>query len=634
MTGLSSQSTDRLIIDVIWARRAFDTVQIAVLVLLGIVYFSSARPIDSGSNIEPVPIVIGILILLTGVRIAVAYFRVEYRVLRYSWPALDIVFLYVLLASFSYQYQLAPAAILKSTTSDAVFLLIALRVIQFDARALAVTGVCAAAGWALLTIHAVYAAGTPNITHSYSEYMMSDKVLIGAQVERILMISLVTLATMFGLNWARRDALTGLGNRIWFISRLVDRRQAGATSGRNDALLLMEIDRGQALRAAGGYEATQRVVRRVARRIRSICGPRDLVARIGDCTIAFLIHGDMGERNDAEDRARRCLAVADEASDVDGISIKGQAVVGIAFDSTGADPASLWRNAQAALAMAGRDGRIFVFDENARRAVEEKLQLEADLRIALRENQLELHYQPIVHASNQTMVGAEALMRWHHPEFGIVSPMKFIPVAEKTGLIKDLGAWAIKQAATDYRRLIDAGAPTGLFMSVNVSPYQVSEWTALEAAACAAIKDGCNLKLELTESAICDDIEIMSARLSHLAELGASLAIDDFGTGYSSYGHLARMPFSTLKIDRSFTALVEDPTGRNVMAGIIGLARSLQLSVIVEGVETTGHLSSLLALGAHEFQGYLFDKPIPIADLLARFSPQIARDEGAVLHVA
>ncbi|MFA5949234.1 MAG: bifunctional diguanylate cyclase/phosphodiesterase [Hyphomicrobium sp.] len=545
---------------------------------------------------------------------------------------LDIALLYLLLAVYADEYQLAPTAILKATTADAVFLLIVLRVVQFDSLIVAITGAAAVVGWMLLTVYAVRAAGPASITQSFVEYMTSDKALIGAQVERVLMIGLVTLVTTCALLLAHRDALTGLGNRTWFLSRLVDGHRASRRSRQAPALLLIEIDSGHALRAAGGYELTQQAVRRAAEQLAEVCTQRDLMARIGDCAFAILVP-DLPDHATAHAFALRCLAAVEAGSELGGFSVKGRAAIGVAFGKPDGDAAVLWRDAQAALgaAMSSHCDHLVIFDERVRREAEHRLRLEADLRSALHLKQLELYYQPIARLSDQSVIGLEALMRWHHPQLGLVSPAVFIPIAEETGMITDLGAWAIGQAASDYKQLVSAGANPDLIMSVNVAPKQLEEWSKLEKAVQAALDSGCLLKLELTESMMSGAVDVVCERLAELASFGAQLAIDDFGTGYSSYGHLARMPLHTLKIDRSFTIGSVEPAGRAVVEGIISLARSLRLSVTAEGVETTEQLATLTALGANDFQGFLLSKPKPIAEIVAGHCGD--RSGGAVTNV-
>jgi EAL domain-containing protein (putative c-di-GMP-specific phosphodiesterase class I) len=289
--------------------------------------------------------------------------------------------------------------------------------------------------------------------------------------------------------------------------------------------------------------------------------------------------------------------------------------VGIAiFPDDGANADTLIRNAEAALkkAKGGGDRYLFYAQEMTDR-VAEKLTLESKLRGALEKDEFVLYYQPKVDVQTRQIMSVEALMRWRSPELGLVPPMKFIPLLEETGLILEVGTWALKCAARDHRGWVEAGlaAPR---VAVNVSPIQLRQRdfvTAVEHALSGGVSPT-GIDLEITESVIMKDIEGNIEKLKVIRALGVSIAIDDFGTGYSSLAYLAKLPVETLKIDRAFIVdMTEQADASLLVRTMISLAHSLRLKVVAEGVETEEQAKMLRLLGCDQMQGYFFAKPMP-----------------------
>jgi EAL domain-containing protein (putative c-di-GMP-specific phosphodiesterase class I) len=291
----------------------------------------------------------------------------------------------------------------------------------------------------------------------------------------------------------------------------------------------------------------------------------------------------------------------------------------------GRNAETLLQNAEAALARAKRSGELRLFYEpemNAR--VGERLILESKLRIALEKDQFVLHYQPKFDTHTRAITGLEALIRWADPEIGLVAPAKFIPLLEETGMILEVGRWAMEKALFDYRKWLKDGlAPPRI--AVNVSAIQlrqkdfaetVREVIATRTEPCE--REGCGLDLEITESLVMEDIESNIAKLNVIRDMGVGIYVDDFGTGYSSLSYIARLPIHALKIDRAFVNnMTTSAYDRSIVSTIISLAHSLNLSVVAEGVETEEQFSSLGTLKCDEVQGYLFSRPLPPDDVPA-----------------
>jgi EAL domain-containing protein (putative c-di-GMP-specific phosphodiesterase class I) len=303
--------------------------------------------------------------------------------------------------------------------------------------------------------------------------------------------------------------------------------------------------------------------------------------------------------------------------------------IGVALsDPDGDRPDRLLRSADLALYKAkdnGRD-RFELFDPNLEISAIERLELETDLRRALEDNQLLLHYQPIVANDSGRVLGWEALVRWMHPVRGMISPGVFIPIAEATGLVVPIGRWVLETAASQMRRWTALAPGDGLSMSVNVSARQFQDPNLIDdvarVLAATGIAPGC-LKLEITESAVMQDAEAAERTLFSLKELGVQLAIDDFGTGYSSLSYLKRFPVDTLKIDRSFVdGLGSDAQDTAIVRSVVALAQTLELSVTAEGVETASQLAQLRLLGCDFSQGYLLGRPVAADAAEAHFLSQ------------
>jgi len=293
------------------------------------------------------------------------------------------------------------------------------------------------------------------------------------------------------------------------------------------------------------------------------------------------------------------------------------------FPSDGEDADTLYRNAEAALKKSSSGDRYLFYTKQMTERIAEKLSLENKLRRALEEDEFVLYYQPKVDVDTRRMVSAEALIRWRSPELGLVPPLHFIPLLEETGLILQVGAWALRRASLDHRDWAGQGlkAPR---IAVNVSPIQLRQHDFVDVLK-LAISDGVappGIDLEITESLVMEDIQANIGKLASVRGLGVNIAIDDFGTGYSSLGYLAKLPVQSLKIDRSFIiAMVDDPDTMTLVSTIVSLAHSLRLKVVAEGVDSEDQAEALRRLRCDEMQGYLFSRPLPLDALTALLEP-------------
>jgi diguanylate cyclase (GGDEF)-like protein/PAS domain S-box-containing protein len=415
---------------------------------------------------------------------------------------------------------------------------------------------------------------------------------------------------------ASHDDLTGLANRTLFLDQLNAALAGEGEAAARVAVLFLDLDRFKVINDSLGHVRGDDVLRGVAERLRQ-CS--DVVARVGGDEFAVLVD-DLSDQAQAVEVANRIKDAFREPFFVDHQSVHSTVSIGIAFASESGPTAAsdLLRHADAALYLAkeaGRD-RYEVFDDRLTWRLHERLQIETELRSALELHEFVPYYQPIFDVVTRRMVGAELLVRWKHPERGLLTAAEFIGAAEDCGLIAPLGEWVLDEAGRQQQSWLQAGHR--LEIAVNVSARQLNQPDTAEqiVAALTIVAEPSLICLELTESALMQDADKSLARLARLKEVGVRLAIDDFGTGYSSLSYLQRFPVDTVKIDKSFVdGLGTDSHDTQIVGAILSMARALDLGSIAEGVETADQLEALGPLGCHQAQGYLLGRPMP-ADAL------------------
>lgn len=416
---------------------------------------------------------------------------------------------------------------------------------------------------------------------------------------------------------AHYDALTNLPNRVSFRADM-DRALSHVERGDALAVLCLDLDHFKEVNDTLGHPIGDALLQVVADRIRACVRPTDCVARLGGDEFA-MVQVPADQPADCIALATRLIAVLAEPYDIGGHQIVIGASVGIAIaPNDGNDFDHLLKHADMALYRAKGEGRgTYRFFEPAMDArMQARRALELDLRKALALGEFEVFYQPLVNLATNKVSCFEALLRWRHPQRGMVMPDDFIPLAEEIGLIGSLGAWVLKKACTEA-----AGWPGNIMVAVNLSPVQFKTGTLVLDVISALSESGLpahRLELEITETVLLQDTDATMSTLNQLRELGARIAMDDFGTGYSSLGYLQKFPFSKIKIDQSFVRdLLSKPESLAIVRAITGLGSTLGMTTTAEGVETTGQLEQLRNEGCCEVQGYLFSKPRPAHELAA-----------------
>lgn len=414
------------------------------------------------------------------------------------------------------------------------------------------------------------------------------------------------------------DELTGLANRALLSDRLEQSIHYAQRSERQVAVLLLDLDRFKFINDSLGHDFGDRLLCEVARRLAESVREADTVARLGGDEFVLLLT-ELAGTKDAGLVANKILRQLAEPYRLDGREITLTASLGISlYPRDGLDVATLIRNADTAMYQSKRESSTFsYYATEMNQKVLATLELEGGLRNALERQEFCLHYQPQVDLASGRVIGCEALLRWLHPQKGMISPGDFIPLAEETGLITPIGTWALHEACRQAVAWQKAGLPE-LRMAVNLSarqfrtgdlPHQVRK--ALHQTGLAADR----LELELTESMVMDDPVGAKQTMHGLKDLGVSLSLDDFGTGYSSLNYLRRFPVDSLKIDRSFIRdVVVDPSGASVVNSIVDIAHNLRIAAVAEGVETREQLDFLVGCGCDSYQGFFFSKPIPADD--------------------
>lgn len=424
------------------------------------------------------------------------------------------------------------------------------------------------------------------------------------------------------------DPLTGLSNRTMFHERLGQFIHEAEREASQFALLILDVDRFKTINSTLGRNVGDALLRQLATRISSAMGDPSRIARIGADQFALVFpnirHADHSARL-VEEQVLVCFSGPFR---LDVHELRVAAKVGIAlYPDDGVDAESLFRNAEAAVKKAKNSGdRYLFYTEEMTEKVAGKLSLENELRRALETSEFILHYQPKVELETGRVSGLEALIRWNHPQRGLVPPMDFIPLLEETGLILEVGEWALDRAASDFREWRKQGL-TPPRVAVNVSAIQLKQRHFVERAQEAIGKRGepVALDLEITESTIMENVDEALNKLLALKSAGLGIVVDDFGTGYSSLSYIARMPINALKIDRSFVVgMTSALQSRLIVSTIVSLAHALNLKVVAEGVDSLEQLELLRELRCDEIQGFLFSKALPsreIVEMLKRDAP-------------
>jgi diguanylate cyclase (GGDEF)-like protein len=415
---------------------------------------------------------------------------------------------------------------------------------------------------------------------------------------------------------AKHDQLTGLPNRTFFTQML-----EGPVKDRDDtatdffAVFMLDLDKFKNVNDTLGHGAGDQLLCEVAGRLKAVIRETDVLARLGGDEFAIIQPLDDTEHEKAIALALRIIDAVALPFDLDGHQINVGTSIGIAFAPTdGRDPRDLLKKADLALYAAKAEGRndYRLFKPEMMKAADGQKAIENDLRMAIANSEFELYYQPIIDVRTRTVCGAEALIRWHHPQRGILDPDEFIPVAEVTGLIIPLGEWILQQACLDA-----ASWPADIRVSVNVSAVQFKKGNLFDVVLCALVESGLNperLELEITESALLDRETAHLQTIRHLKNVGISIALDDFGTGYSSASYVTKFPIDRIKIDKSFTkGATERRDCAAVISSILALARGLEIAVTAEGVDSERQLQLLRDAGIDCAQGYLFGRPVALA---------------------
>jgi diguanylate cyclase (GGDEF)-like protein/PAS domain S-box-containing protein len=428
---------------------------------------------------------------------------------------------------------------------------------------------------------------------------------------------------------AFHDQLTGLPNRSLFLDRLEHAWARAGGTPQPLAVVFLDLDDFKGINDALGHAAGDEALQIAARRISAGLGLADTVARVGGDEFAVLIE-DPAERAGPGRIAERILDRLREPFQLAGTEVALRASAGIASARTTEEPDELLRNADIAMYQAKSQGkgRIVQYSRSMRDATLGRLQLKADLQRGLEREELSLVYQPIVDLRSGTAVGLEALLRWTHPRLGPIGPTGFVPLAEESGAIIPIGKWVLREAV-ERARGWQVALGRDVQISVNLSARQLADPHLAEQVAASLAGAGLaptSLVLEITEGALVDDVDLAVATMASLRTLGVGLAIDDFGTGYSSLNYLRQLPVDTIKIDRSFVVeLGRSEDQRALLRSIVGLARSLRLETIAEGIETASQVEELRALGVRLGQGYYFARPLPAdqaVSFLARTTPR------------
>jgi diguanylate cyclase (GGDEF)-like protein len=461
-----------------------------------------------------------------------------------------------------------------------------------------------------------------------SDFFHAEEIKLLSELARDIAFAIDHIEKQERLDYlAYYDVLTGLANRSLFLERLAQYMRSATSAGHKLALFMIDLERFKNINDSFGQAAGDSILQQSAKWLTAYVGDANLVTRVSADRFAVVLPKVQDDGDLAGLIENTNAAFLNNPFQMNGAVLRIAAKVGVAlYPDDAADAETLFRHAEAALkkAKAGGDRYLF-YTQKMTDMVASKLTLENHLRQALENEEFVLHYQPKVDLATGSVISAEALIRWNDPRTGLVQPDRFIPILEETGLIYEVGRWALGKAIEDYLRWRSEGL-AAVRIAVNVSPLQLRNrgfLAQIEQAIAVDPHAAGGLELEITESLIMDDVKHNITTLQAIRDMGVTLAIDDFGTGFSSLSYLAKLPLHTLKIDRSFiVAMAVGVEGLALVSTIINLAHSLKLKVVAEGVETEEQLGLLRTLKCDEMQGYLFSKPVPADIFQTRFLTQ------------
>jgi diguanylate cyclase (GGDEF)-like protein len=431
---------------------------------------------------------------------------------------------------------------------------------------------------------------------------------------------------------ASHDSLTGLPNRVLLDDRLSQAIVHAERAGESFAVCVLDLDRFKLINDSLGHRAGDELLKQVARRLTGVVRSGDTVARLGGDEFVLIV-GQASVAADAERVAYKVIEALQTSIRIAELEVHTTASIGVAFyPSDGTAIETLYAHADAAMYCAKQRGgsNVQCFEPSMSRATEERVRFEGDLHRALKLQQFELHYQPKINAATKRIHGAEALIRWRHPERGLIAPDQFIPLAEESGLIVPIGEWVLREACRQARAWQAMGLPL-VRVAVNISAVQFQRLDLVDTvrrALADAGADARHLEIELTETAVmthpAESVEI----LERLSRMGVVISVDDFGTGYSSMSYLRRFPIDKLKIDRTFiNNVMRSADDASIVRAIISLAHGLRLKVVAEGVETSDQVAFLHKLGCDQYQGFYFSRPVPAAAFEKLMRAELAVDD-------
>ncbi|MGD0944633.1 MAG: EAL domain-containing protein [Acidimicrobiales bacterium] len=422
---------------------------------------------------------------------------------------------------------------------------------------------------------------------------------------------------------ALHDALTGLANRVLFEDRLSQTNARTARRGGWNAVLMLDLDNFKAVNDTLGHHVGDLLLVALARRLEEVTRSSDTLCRLGGDEFLYLAEG-LTSPAQAEDVAERLLGVVAEPFSLAGTQVEQHASIGVVvWEGTNRDCAELLQNADVAMYEAKRqsEGRHVVFTPAMYEDADNRFGLTRELGHALQSGEISMHYQPLVNLATSEVVGFEALMRWEHPKRGQVPPGVFIPLAEQSDLIFELGSFALREAVAEASSWETGAQASRLFVTVNLSARQFHDpdlVSMIEGALTASGLEPKRLLLEITESVALVDVVGTTSVIEHLDRLGVAIALDDFGTGYSSLSYLALLRPKIIKIDRAFVSpSLESAYNDTLLEAIVSLGQKLNMTVLAEGIETQGQLKHLRALGCEVGQGYLFSPAVPAGEVTA-----------------